>query len=101
MTHVAAILLLQAPANPVISFLPFILILGIFYLLVFLPQRRQQKKHAEMVASLKRGDQVVTMGGLMGEITGVKDDSVQLRTGGSTVIVERDRIARRTGGEAE
>ena len=55
-----------------------------------------------MVDTLQKGDQVVTAGGLIGEITGIRDDQVQLKTGTSTVVVEKSRIARRapTGASA-
>ncbi len=83
--------------NPIFGFMPVIIIMLIFYVMIFLPQRRQAKAHQEMVASLQRGDQVVTAGGLIGEITGIKDDQVQVKSGQSTVVVERSKIARRTG----
>lgn len=73
--------------------------LVLMYIFLFVPQMRQRKKHREMVSSLKKGDQVVTVGGLVGEITGVKDDVIQLKCGTSSLVVERDRVARRTGGD--
>jgi len=68
----------QAPGG-IISFLPLILILGIFYLIVFLPARRRQKKLQMMIENLKAGDKVVTSGGIYGTIVGFKDDRIQLR----------------------
>jgi preprotein translocase subunit YajC len=94
------LLLAQAPAqggNPILSFMPMIILFVIFWVIVMVPQRRQAKAHQEMVASLQRGDQVVTAGGLIGEITAVKDDQVQLKSGQSTVVVERSKVARRVG----
>src|SRR4051794_10114574 len=73
-------------------------ILAIFYFILIVPQRRQLKEHQSLVSALQKGDQVVTAGGLVGEITGIKDDAVQLRTGTSTVVVEKSRIVKRTGG---
>jgi preprotein translocase subunit YajC len=73
-------------------------ILAIFYFILIVPQRRQLKEHQNLVSALQKGDQVVTAGGLVGEITGIKDDAVQLRTGTSTVVVEKSRIVKRTGG---
>lgn len=55
--------------------IPFILIFIIIYFLILRPQQRRVKEHREMVASLRRGDQVVTNGGLMGKITKVVDDA--------------------------
>lgn len=71
-----------------------VLIVAIMYFLFILPQRREQKRHREMLAALKAGDQVVTMGGLIGDIVHLKDEQVTLKTGDARVIVERARIAR-------
>lgn len=72
-----------------------VLIFGIIYVLIILPQRREQKRHREMVASLERGDQVVMNGGLVGEIVQVRDDLLFLKTGEARVVVERARVARK------
>lgn len=71
-----------------------VLIVAIFYFLLILPQRREQKRHRELLAELKPGDEVVTMGGLVGEIIALKDQRVTLKTGEARVVVERARIAR-------
>ena len=63
----------------IVQFLPFILIFGIFYFLVFAPMRKKQKKHGEMLQQLKAGDRVITNGGIHGIVVGVADDLVQLR----------------------
>jgi preprotein translocase subunit YajC len=68
----------QQPGG-IISFLPLIFILGIFYLIVFLPARRRQKKLQNMIDNLKSGDKVVTNGGIYGTIVGFKGDRIQLR----------------------
>ena len=92
------LLLAQARgANPIISFLPLIFLFVLFWVMIIVPQRRQAKEHQEMVAALQKGDQVVTAGGLVGEVIGIKDDQVQLRTGQSVVIVERAKVSRRLG----
>jgi preprotein translocase subunit YajC len=77
-----------------ISILPLVVLFFLFWVMIIVPQRRQAKTHAAMVAALQKGDQVVTAGGLIGTITMVRDDSVELRTGSSTVVVERARITR-------
>lgn len=82
-------------ANPLFSMLPMLLILGIFYFLLILPHRKQQREHTKLVAELQRGDQVTTMGGVVGTITEIKDDIVTLRSGQSTLLVERSRVARK------
>ena len=81
----------QAP-NGIISFLPLVFILGIFYVIVFLPARRRQKKLQEMIDNLKPGDKVVTSGGIYGTIVGFKGDRIQLRVA-ENVKIELSRNA--------
>ena len=59
---------------------------GIFYFLAIRPQRRQKAQHSEMVAMLKRGDEVVTIGGMFGTITKIGDDWVELE------VAKRTRV---------
>ncbi|WP_171099832.1 MULTISPECIES: preprotein translocase subunit YajC [unclassified Ruegeria] len=56
------------------QFLPLILIFGIMYFLLIRPQQKKMKEHKAMVDALRRGDQVVTQGGLIGKVAKVKDD---------------------------
>jgi preprotein translocase subunit YajC len=60
--------------NMLVSLLPFILIFVIMYFLILRPQQKRQKQHSEMVKNVRRGDTVVTSGGLIGKITKVVDD---------------------------
>ena len=73
--------MLQQAQQPggIVAFLPLIFILAIFYLIVFLPARRRQKKLQNMVDNLKSGDKVVTQGGIYGTIVGLRGDRIQLR----------------------
>ena len=73
--------------------LPFVLVIGIFYVLVFLPQRKRQKQMQEMVSTLKTGDKVVTTSGIIGTITSIKDNSLMLRTGQVNIEVQRASVA--------
>lgn len=76
--------------------------IGIFYFLLIRPQRVQQRKHEEFVKGLRRGDEVATVGGLIGEIVHLRDDRVILKTGDDTrVTVERDKVLRRVGAGPE
>lgn len=76
--------------------------IGIFYFLLIRPQRQQQKRHDEMVQSLKRGDDVATVGGIVGRIVHVKEDRLTIKTGEDTrLVVERDKVARKLGTGAE
>jgi preprotein translocase subunit YajC len=66
----------------------------IIYFLFIMPQRREQKRHRELLASLKPGMEVVTMGGVVGEIITIKDELVTLKSGDSRLVVERARVVR-------
>jgi preprotein translocase subunit YajC len=70
-----------------ISILPFVLIFVIMYLLIIRPQRQQMKKRGEMLAAIRRGDAVVTGGGLVGKVTKVIDDNeLEIDLGGGTKV---------------
>jgi preprotein translocase subunit YajC len=60
--------------NMLVSLLPFILIFVIMYFLILRPQQKRVKQHQEMVKNVRRGDTVVTSGGLIGKVTKVVDD---------------------------
>jgi preprotein translocase subunit YajC len=63
-----------ADGNMLMSLLPFILIFVIMYFLILRPQQKRAKQHQEMVKNLRRGDTVITSGGLVGKVTKVVDD---------------------------
>ncbi len=69
--------------NPIVSFLPFILIFVVFYFLLIRPQQKKSKDRKEMVQALKKGDKVITSGGLIGSITnlGPKIITIQIAEG--------------------
>ena len=71
-----------------------VLVVAIFYFLLILPQRREQKRHRELLAALRPGDEVVTFGGIIGEIIQLRDDQISIKSGDSRLVVERGRIAR-------
>jgi preprotein translocase subunit YajC len=84
----------QGQADPLMSFLPLILIFVVFYFLLIRPQSKKAKEHREMVAALAKGDEVVTSGGLLGRISKVGDNFVELDVAdGVTVKVQRPAIA--------
>jgi preprotein translocase subunit YajC len=108
---IAGLALLQtAPSGGGSSFAPLLfqfgLIFVIFYFLIIRPQQRQRKQHEEALRNLKRGDRVVTAGGLIGEVVHIKetmtegkaapamDDEVTIKSGESRFINERGRIAK-------
>jgi len=53
--------------------------LAVFYFFIILPRKKQEKKHAEVLSNLKRGDKVVTIGGLRGEVSKVKDETILIK----------------------
>jgi len=69
-----------------VQFVPFALVLGIFYFVILLPMKRKQQKVDTFLAALKKGDKVVTSGGLFGSITEISDQAVQLE------IADRVRV---------
>lgn len=76
------------------SFLPLILIFAVFWFLLIRPQQKKAKEHKEMVAAVKKGDEVVTSGGLLGRVKKVGDDFVLVELAeGHDVNVQRFAIA--------
>ena len=73
------------------QFIPLILIFGIMYFLLIRPQQQKAKQHQKMVEALRRGDQVITQGGLIGKVLKVKDDNeieVELSEGVKVRVVQ-------------
>ena len=86
-------------------------IFGIFYFLLIRPQQTQKKKHEDALRAIKRGDQIVTAGGIVGEVVHVREtasgdggtarpleDHITIKSAESRLIVERGRIAKIIGG---
>ena len=69
-----------------VSILPFILIFVIMYFLIIRPQRTQMKKRGEMLAAIRRGDTVITGGGLVGKVTKAGDDELEIDLGNSVKV---------------
>ena len=69
-----------------ISILPFVLIFVIMYFLIIRPQRATIKKRGEMLAAIRRGDTVVTGGGLVGKVTKASDNELEVDLGGGTKV---------------
>jgi len=64
--------------NSLISFLPIIAMVVIFYFLLIRPQQKRAKEHRDMLGAMKKGDKVITSGGIYGEVTGLEDKSVTI-----------------------
>ena len=72
--------------SPLLQFVPFVLILGIFYFIILLPSKRKQQKVQEFLDNLKVNDKVITTSGIWGQITKLDEQKVQLQ------IAEKIRI---------
>ena len=72
----------------------FVAIGFIFYFLLIRPQRKEQQRHRQMIEELKKGDEVITAGGIIGTVVHAQDDRVTVKTGENTrVVIQRARIA--------
>jgi preprotein translocase subunit YajC len=69
-------------------------LLAIFYFLLIRPQRQQAKQHADMLKALKKGDEIVTTGGIIGRVVHLKDDRMTIESGESRLVIERERVAK-------
>ncbi|HXV27853.1 MAG TPA: preprotein translocase subunit YajC [bacterium] len=67
--------------NPLLSFLPLILMIGVFYFLLIRPQQKKQRELQKMVEGLKKGDRVITAGGIIGTVTSLQNDYLVLKVG--------------------
>jgi preprotein translocase subunit YajC len=105
MLNMLAIAAAQTPSAGQ-GFLPMILmwggIIAIFYFLLIRPQRQAQKKHQAMVAALKKGDDIMTDGGILGQVIHLADDRITIKTAENTrVVVARSKIQRVITAQAE
>lgn len=88
------------PAQGIVSFLPLIIIFVIFYFLLIRPQKKKQQEHASMLNDLKRGDKIITTGGIYGTIEGLTDTTLQLKIANQVKLtVSRSAIAGLQKGE--
>ena len=87
--------------NILASLFPLLVLFAIFYFLVIRPQQKQAKQHKEMVESLKKGDKIVTTGGLIAEIVKPEEDFIKVKLNDDTVVkIVPDYVARKIEDEA-
>ncbi len=104
-----ALLVLMAPSSGNAAYQQVFMIgmmIVIFWFFLFMPQQKQRKEHEQRVTGLKRGDEVVTTGGVVGEVVYIKestkdgapvksmDDRITIKTGETRLVVERRAIAK-------
>ncbi len=83
-----------APNAGMLNFIPLIFIFVIFYFMIIRPQQKKQKEHQAMVENLKKNDEIVTAGGILGTIVNVKEKTVVVRVDENVKIeVEKKSIA--------
>jgi preprotein translocase, YajC subunit len=88
--------------NFIVAILPWVLIIGVFYVLIVMPQRKRQRELQDLISNLKAGDRVVTTGGIIGTVTQVRDTSLLIRSADKSIIeVARTAVAGIQGDEAE
>ena len=74
--------------NPLMAFVPILLMFAIFYFLLIRPQQKKQKELQEIIKNLKKGDRVVTSGGIIGTVHTLQDDYVVLKVGDGDTKIE-------------
>ena len=90
----------QGQPSVLASLLPLIILFVIFYLLVILPQQKQAKKHKAMVESLKKGDKIVTTGGIIGEVVRNEPDNLVVRISKDVEVrIDKSAVARKLNDE--
>jgi len=83
-------------SNQLAQFLPIILLFAIFYFLIIRPQQKAQKEHKAMIESLKKGDKIITNGGLIAEVVKPEEDFIKIKINDETVVkLERNSVARK------
>jgi len=87
--------------NILASLFPLLVLFAIFYFLVIRPQQKQAKQHKEMVESLKKGDKIVTTGGLIAEVVKPEEDFIKVKLNDDTIVkIVPDYVARKIEDEA-
>ena len=82
-----------APADPLLSMLPLLLVFVVFYFFLIRPQSKRQKEHKAMVAKLAVGDEVVTAGGVLGKVTELGEQFIQVEVAdGVRIKVQRHTL---------
>ncbi|HEX8721216.1 MAG TPA: preprotein translocase subunit YajC [Pyrinomonadaceae bacterium] len=98
MTNLA--LIFQAGGGLLGALMPFVLIFGVFYFLIIVPQRRRQKALQDMIATLKAGDKIITTGGILATVKQVKEKSLLVMSADKSILeVSRTAVAAMQGEE--
>jgi len=88
------LILFQGGLGALGGFVPMLLIIGVFYMLLIRPQQKRQRQLQDTIATLKTGDRVITNGGIIGTITMIKDGSFLIRSADKSILeIARSAIA--------
>jgi len=108
MTNFALILMTGQPAgtagqaNPLVTFLPLILVFVVFYFFMIRPQMKKQKEMTNYRSSLKRGDKVITTGGIFGRVYEVKENHILMDVGGDIKLkVDKNAVLKDSSSEEQ
>jgi preprotein translocase subunit YajC len=92
----------QPAPNPILSFLPFILIIAVIYFMMIRPQKKKQQEREKMIGALQKGDRIVTVGGLHGTVQLPKEKSVIVKIADNVKVeIERSAIAAVLSGKGD
>jgi preprotein translocase subunit YajC len=84
----------EGGAGSSVFLIQMLLIFAIFYFLLLRPQAKERKRHEEMLKAVKKGDEIVTAGGIIGKIVHAEEDRLTVRTGDNTrITVDRSKVA--------
>ena len=86
---------MEGQGNIFASLLPLIVLFAIFYFLIIRPQQKQAKEHKAMLAALKKGDKIITTGGLICEIIKPEEDFIKVKLNDDTIVkIAREYVAK-------
>ena len=87
---------MASQGNILTSMLPLIVLFGIFYFLIIRPQQKQAKEHKEMLEALKKGDKIITTGGLIVEVVKPEEDFIKVKLNDDTIVkLARDYVSKK------
>jgi preprotein translocase subunit YajC len=87
----------EGGSGAMVLFIQMAAFAAIFYFLLIRPQKKEQERHREMLSAIGKGDEIVTNGGIVGKVVSVKDDQLTIKSGESTLVVQRGRVAGKVG----
>ena len=87
---------MESQGNFLASMLPLLVLFGIFYFLIIRPQQKQAKQHKEMIESLKKGDKIITAGGLIAEVVKPEEDFIKVKLNDDTIVkLSREYVSKK------